>query len=144
MSVDWEEVFKKMKDVKINFENKKEVINWLFQTASFFRKVDSKEELSPEAWALVLKYALRYLLLENVMQADFAYSKGSFHPWILTKVLVYGIELKSFAELYEILEKGLRAVYETCPREVFLKLVSILLGTAMEAFAEKDELVRFH
>lgn len=144
MSVDWEEVFKKMKDVKINFENEKEVINWLFQTASFFRKVDSKEELSPEAWALVLKYALRYLLLENVMQADFAYSKGIFHPWTLTKVLVYGIELKSFAELYEILEKGLRAVYETCPREVFLKLVSILLGTAMEAFAEKDELVRFH
>jgi hypothetical protein len=123
---DWQEVFYELSKLKINVENEKELVRWLDEVVEVFRKVKTTQDLSSKAYAYVLKYALCCLLMNEARASDIAYVSGTWHSWHLAKVLIHGLELKRFNETLEVLEKGMKRIYEIYGKETLEWVVKIM------------------
>jgi len=123
---DWQEVFYELSKLKVNVENEKELVKWLDEVVEVFRGVKAVQDLSSKAFAHVLKYALCCLLMNEARASDVAYVSGTWHPWHLAKVLIHGMELKGFNETLEVLEKGMKRIYEVYGKETLEWVVKIL------------------
>ena len=123
---DWQEVFHELSKLKVNVENEKELVKWLDEVVEIFREAKAVQNLSPRAYAYVLKYALCCLLMNEARASDVAYASGTWHPWHLAKVLMHGMGLKGFNETLEVLERGMKRIYDTYGKETFEYLVRIM------------------
>jgi hypothetical protein len=64
--------------------------------------------------------------MNEARDSDVAYVSGIWHSWHLAKVLMHGLELKGFNETLEMLEKGLKKVYDLYGKETLEWVVKIM------------------
>jgi len=127
-SPDWSEVFSYLSRLRVDVEDGRELIVWLDKMVEVFGKAKVEGRISEEVYAHLLKFVLCFLLVREGSNSDRAYMLGAWHPSHLLRVLLSGFGLKGVNEVLEVLERGLKRIYEEQGEEVFERVVGVMFG----------------
>jgi hypothetical protein len=108
----WLEVFSYLSKLKVDVEDTGQLVNWLDKMVEVVTKVEVEGRVSAEMYAYLLKYVLCYLLIREKSVSDRAYVLGVWHPMYLLRVMMSGLGLSGVNDVLEVMERGLRRIYE--------------------------------